>query len=101
MKLISSFVAVVLLSLSSLVWAAPIDINTADAKTLEALDGIGAAKAAAIVEYRSKNGPFKNVADLEKVPGIGEATVAKNRDNVVLGAGKAAAAKPVAAKDGK
>lgn len=101
MKLISSLFAVVLLSLSSLAWAAPVDINTADAKTLEALDGIGASKAAAIVEYRSKNGPFKNVADLEKVPGIGEATVAKNRDNIVLGAGKAAAVKPVAAKDGK
>jgi len=101
MKLISSLFAVVLLSLSSLVWAAPVDINTADAKALEALDGIGAAKAAAIVEYRSKNGPFKSVADLEKVPGIGEATVAKNRDNIALGAGKAAAAKPVAAKDGK
>ena len=101
MKLISSLFAVVLLSLSSLAWAAPVDINTADAKTLEALDGIGASKAAAIVEYRSKNGPFKNVADLEKVPGIGEATVAKNRDNIVLGGGKAAAAKPTAAKDGK
>lgn len=101
MKLISAMVAAVLLSLSSLVWAAPVDINTADAKALEALDGIGAAKAAAIVEYRAKNGPFKSVADLEKVPGIGAATVNKNRDNIVLGGGKPGAAKPAAAKDGK
>lgn len=101
MKMISSLFAVVLLSLSSLVWAAPIDINSADAKTLEGLDGIGAAKAAAIVEYRAKNGPFKSVADLEKVPGIGEATVTKNRDNMVLGGGKPAAAKPVAAKEAR
>lgn len=101
MKFISAVISAVLLSLSSLVWAASVDINSADAKALEALDGIGPSKAAAIVEYRAKNGPFKSLADLEKVPGIGEATVAKNRDSITLGAGKPAAAKPTAAKDGK
>ncbi len=103
MKTLSSIFAGLLLAVSSLAmstaWAAPVDINTADAKTLEALDGVGPSKAAAIVEYRAKNGPFKSVADLEKVPGIGAATIEKNRDNIALGGGKAA--KSVAKKDGK
>lgn len=99
MKTFSSIFAGLLLAVSSLVWAAPVDINTADAKGLEALDGVGPSKAAAIVEYRAKNGPFKSVADLEKVPGIGEATIEKNRDNIALGGGKAA--KPAAKKDAK
>ena len=38
-------------------WAGPVNINTADAKTLaRELDGIGPAKAQAIVDYRQKNG---------------------------------------------
>ncbi len=99
MKLLSSLLAGLLLAFASLAWAASVDINSADAKTLETLDGIGPSKAAAIVEYRSKNGPFKSVDELEKVPGIGQATLTKNRSNITLG-GKAAA-KPADKKDGK
>ncbi len=41
--------------------AGPVNLNTADAATLaRELDGIGPAKAQAIVEYRQKNGPFKS-----------------------------------------
>ena len=40
--------------------AGPVDVNTADAKTLaRELQGIGMAKAEAIVSYREKNGPFE------------------------------------------
>ena len=99
MKLLSSVAAGFLLAFASLAWAASVDINSADAKTLEMLDGIGPSKAAAIVEYRSKNGPFKSAEDLGKVPGIGEATLSKNRSNITFG-GKAAA-KPADKKDGK
>ena len=53
-------------------WAGPVNINTADAKTLaKELDGIGPAKAQAIVDYRQKNGSFKTADDLLKVEGIG------------------------------
>ena len=90
MKILSGILAGVVLAFSSLVWAASVDINTADAKALETLNGIGPAKAAAIVEYRAKNGPFKSVEDLEKVQGIGAATISKNRDSLTVG-GKAAA----------
>ena len=66
-----------------LAFAGPVDINTADAETLSAeLDGIGLAKAKAIVEYRQKYGPFKSASDLSLVKGIGERTVEINKANI-------------------
>ena len=74
--------ALVLLSLAGGA-AETINLNTADAEMLAAgLDGIGPAKAQAIVEYRDKHGPFKTVDDLLLVRGIGESTLQKNRDRV-------------------
>jgi competence protein ComEA len=60
-----------------------INLNTADAATLDAgLLGIGPAKAQAIVEHRSINGPFASVDELLEVKGIGPATLEKNRDRL-------------------
>ncbi|SEQ81767.1 competence protein ComEA [Azotobacter beijerinckii] len=62
--------------------AAPVkvDLNTADAATLERdLLGIGATKAKAIVDYRQAHGPFASVDELLEVKGIGTATLEKNR----------------------
>jgi competence protein ComEA len=53
--------------------ASPLDLNTATAAQLDALPGIGPALAAAIVEYRTKHGPFRSVTGLLDVPGIGPA----------------------------
>lgn len=62
-----------------------VDINTADAATLAlALDGIGMAKAQEIVAYRELNGEFKSIEELAEVKGIGEATIAKNRDRIIV-----------------
>jgi len=63
-------------------WA--VNVNKADAKTLAAeLNGVGKAKAEAIVQEREKGGPFKDGADLAKrVRGIGPAIIAKNRDKL-------------------
>lgn len=73
---------------ASAVAAAPkadvIDVNTADAETLSKLDGIGPKKAAAIIEFRQKYGPFKDVAELSQVDGIGDKTIEKNKDRIVL-----------------
>ncbi len=66
--------------------AEPVDINTADVAALaEALVGVGDAKAQAIVDYRREFGPFESADDLTLVQGIGEATVARNRDRIRLG----------------
>lgn len=76
--------AAALLSLFSLAaFAGPVNVNTADAKTLaKELDGVGDAIAAAIVEER-KNGAFKDAADLNKrVKGIGDKTIEKNKANL-------------------
>ncbi|MDR2635933.1 MAG: helix-hairpin-helix domain-containing protein, partial [Campylobacteraceae bacterium] len=51
---------------------AKIDINSADAKTLASINGIGDKKAEAIIEYREKNGKFKTIEDVLKVKGIGD-----------------------------
>lgn len=52
--------------------ATPIDVNKATEAELQKIPGVGPAKAKAIVEYRTKNGPFKTVADVKKVNGIGD-----------------------------
>jgi competence protein ComEA len=74
--------------------AGPVNLNSADAATLaRELDGIGPAKAQAIVDYRQKNGPFKTPEDLLKVQGIGERVLEQNRANLRFsGAGQAPAA---------
>lgn len=51
--------------------AAPININAADAATLEDLPGVGPVLAARIVAYRDRNGPFASVDALDGVSGIG------------------------------
>jgi competence protein ComEA len=78
------------------VWAGPVNINTADAKTLaKELDGVGPAKAQAIVEYRQKNGAFKTADDLLKVEGIGVNVLEQNRSNIRVdkGSGEASGGK--------
>ncbi len=70
---------------SSLLMAAPVNINKASASEIaSALTGIGEAKAKMIVSYRKKNGAFKKVADLENVKGIGKATIKKNKGDILL-----------------
>jgi competence protein ComEA len=88
-------ICVLILWLASLLpmaaWAGPVDINTADAKTLAAeLRGVGDSTAAAIVAYRTANGPFKTVDDLRKVKGIGDKILEQNRANLRVATEKAA-----------
>lgn len=47
-----------------------VNINTADAKELMTLPGIGKVRAAAIIEYRQKEGNFETIEDIMKVKGI-------------------------------
>jgi competence protein ComEA len=65
--------------------ATPVNINTADAKTIsDALSGIGLKKAEAIVKYRTEKGLFKTAEDLTNVKGIGEKTIAKNKKDILV-----------------
>ena len=80
--------------LFSPLWAAagPVDINSADATTLDAaLQGVGPKKAEAIVADRDQNGPFKSLDDLTRVKGISAKIVEANRANMSLGGVKKAA----------
>ncbi|MDD1610744.1 MAG: ComEA family DNA-binding protein [Methylococcaceae bacterium] len=66
-------------------FASPININTADAKTIaDSLNGIGIKKAEAIINYRTKNGDFKSIDDLSHVSGIGAKTIEKNKTDILL-----------------
>jgi competence protein ComEA len=67
-------------------FATPVNVNTADAKTIaDSLSGIGLKKAEAIVDYRAKNGVFKSIEDLNQVSGIGSKTIEKNKADILLG----------------
>ncbi|MBW2515426.1 MAG: helix-hairpin-helix domain-containing protein [Deltaproteobacteria bacterium] len=61
-----------------------ININTATAEQLTALQGIGASHAAGIIAYREKNGPFQKPEDLMKVPRIGQKTFEKNKALITI-----------------
>ncbi|KIY37609.1 competence protein ComEA [Pseudomonas sp. 10-1B] len=62
-----------------------LDLNKADALTLQKeLNGIGKAKAEAIVAYREANGPFASVDELLEIKGIGNALLERNRDKVMV-----------------
>lgn len=65
--------------------SAKVNINQADAQALSSiLNGIGIKKAEAIVEYRTKYGPFTNVDQLSEVPGIGESLLERNKSKLEL-----------------
>jgi competence protein ComEA len=61
-----------------------ININTASATEFETLSGIGEVLAGAIVDYRTENGPFASVDELEDVSGIGPATLEEIREQVTV-----------------
>ena len=60
---------------------APVDVNSADLKTLETLPGVGPATAQKIVDGR----PYKTLADLQKVKGLSKSKVASLKDLVTFG----------------
>ncbi len=61
-----------------------LDINTATAEQLTALNGIGEKKAAAIIAYRDEHGGFSSVDELLNVKGIGEKTLENIRKFITV-----------------
>ena len=82
-KILSLFIPFVLFSGS--VFAAPVNINEADASEISAaLKGIGMKKAQAIVDYREKYGSFTTAEDLALVKGIGAKTASKLKEDILI-----------------
>lgn len=78
------FSIILLMFMVTAAWA-KVNINTASVAELEALPGIGPAKAEAIVKYREANGKFQKAEDLVLVKGIGEKLLEKISDEVEVG----------------
>ena len=62
-----------------------ININTATSAELQALTGIGEAKAAAIIAYREEHGVFADISEIMNVSGIGEKIFESIRDSITTG----------------
>lgn len=62
-----------------------VNINTAMADEIATmLQGVGEKKAQDIVDYRNQHGKFADLESLKQVKGIGQATIDKNKDRIVL-----------------
>jgi competence protein ComEA len=72
---------------------AAVNINTATKEDLTSINGVGEKRAQEIIDYRKKNGNFKSVDDLEKVPGIGPGLMKRIRSQVTV-TGKTSIDKP-------
>lgn len=68
---------------------AAVNINTATQSELEAVRGVGPAKAKAIIMHREANGNFKSLDDLDKVKGFGKASIEKLQGELTVGPGNA------------
>lgn len=84
MKTLKSLFGASMVLFSSICFAGPVNINSADMETLASLKGVGSARAAAIIADREANGPFTSIEDLIRVKGIGEQTVEWNRDTLTV-----------------
>lgn len=83
MKFVKALLVAAVLAAPGIAFAGPVNVNKADAKTIDlALDGVGTKTAEGIVKERA-NGPFKDEADLKKrVKGVGDKTLEKNKGQV-------------------
>lgn len=62
----------------------PIKVNEAPAIQLESALGLRRSQAAALIAYREKNGKFKSLDDLKKVPGIEAAKFDAKKDRIIF-----------------
>jgi comEA protein len=62
----------------------PVNMNTAGLMEIEALPYLGIERAKDIIEYRDKNGPFKDLEELTNISGIGPKTLEKLKPLITL-----------------
>lgn len=75
----------VLASLVAFPVLAAVNVNTATQSELEAVKGLGPAKAKAIIEYREAHGNFKHLDELDNVKGIGKPSIDKMKGELTVG----------------
>ena len=68
----------------------PIDLNTASKEDLMRLQHVSARAAERVVEYRARRGRFESLDDLAGVNGLGNGTIDRIRDQVVVAPGSMA-----------
>ena len=61
----------------------PLNVNTASALDLETVAGLLRKEAAAVIEYREKNGAFKTLDDMKNVPGLDFKKIDSRREYLV------------------
>ena len=61
----------------------PLDLNSASLEELDALPGVGRARAAAIMQYRTQHGPFSKIEELTRVSGFGPGALQRLQPHVV------------------
>jgi competence protein ComEA len=61
-----------------------VDINKANREKLEVLSGVGPAMAQKIIEYREKNGGFKDINEIKMVSGIGDKMYEKIKEKIKI-----------------
>lgn len=85
MKAITTLAALAAFTFSTLTFASPVNINTANAEQIaESLTGIGMVKAQAIIDYRNTNGLFSSADQIILVRGIGGATFNANEVDILV-----------------
>lgn len=61
----------------------PLNLNTASSVDLESIVGLLRKESAAVIAYRTKQGPCKTIDELKKVPGLDFRKIDKRRERLV------------------
>ncbi|MBB6601091.1 helix-hairpin-helix domain-containing protein [Bacillus pumilus] len=61
-----------------------VNVNQADATELQTINGIGPAKAEAIITYREEHGEFQQIEDLRNISGFGEKTIERLKNELTV-----------------
>lgn len=61
-----------------------VNVNKADAAELQTINGIGPAKAEAIITYREEHGEFQQIEDLRNISGFGEKTIERLKSELTV-----------------
>lgn len=85
MEIFKKLILAALLFIPALLFAATVNINTADKETLmSSIKGVGEKRAEAIIAYREEHGAFTSIDGLADVKGVGPSIVEKNMENLSL-----------------